>query len=330
MTEHESRSECPAKGHHPHRLMDLTGLTAVVTGGATGIGYFTAEGLAALGARVVIAGRSPERFRAARDAIQARIPGAEVSYQPLDLADLSTVRAAAERLVHLPSLDLLVGNAGAIGYPNHVKPAGDRGVRARTTADGHELFWGTNFLGHYALVAALLPLLSASKGRCVLVGSIGDRGAPLAADAVPSPDVRASDLAKYGQSKLATTTLMHELARRLARRGAGASAMGAHPGTAVDFLSPPRAGVAINQPDGPRILQAPVRLFAHGKHDGALPVLAAAACPDARNGDYWGPRGVTRGRPVRVRPNRATQDPAGAARLMDAAAALTGLPLPLG
>lgn len=325
----ESHTQCPARGHR-HRLTDLTGLTAVVTGGATGIGYFTAEGLAALGARVVIAGRNADRFRAAQHAIQARIRGAEVSYQPLDLADLSTVRAAAERLAGLPTLDLLVANAGAIGYPNHVKPGADKGIRGRTTADGQELFWGTNFLGHYALVALLFPLINASNGRCVLVGSIGDRGAPLAADAVPRPDLRASDLAKYGQSKLATTTLMHELARRLARHGGGAAAVGAHPGTAVDFLSPPRAGVATNQPDGARLLRAPVRLFAHGKHDGALPVLTAAACPEARNGDYWGPRRITKGPPVLARSSRATQDPVDAARLMDAAAALTGLTLPLG
>ena len=322
-----SNTRCPAAGHH-HRLPDLSGLTAVVTGGAAGIGYFTAEGLAALGAHVVIAGRNADRSRAAQSAIRLRVPGAQVDCQPLDLADLSSVRAAADRLASLPALGLLVANAGAIGYPDHVKPVQERGVHRRTTADGHELFWGTNFLGHYALVAMLLPLLSASNGRCVLVGSIGDRGAPLPPDAVPRPELHASDIAKYGQSKLATTTLMHELARRLAHQGGGAVALGAHPGTAVDFLSPPRAGVAVNQPDVARLLRAPARLFAHGKHEGALPLLTAAACPDVGNGDYWGPRRVTKGRPVRVRSCRATQDAARAGRLVDAAAALTGLPLP--
>ena len=104
--------------------------------------------------------------------------------------------------------------------------------------------------------------------------------------------------------------------------------MGAHPGTAVDFLSPPRARVVANQPEV-ALLKAPARLFTHGKNDGALPVLTAAACPDARNGDYWGPRWVTRGRPVRARSYTATRDPASAGRLVDGAAVLTGLRLPV-
>jgi len=320
-----SNTDCPAVGHR-HSLRDLTGLTAVVTGGAAGIGYFTAERLAALGAHVVIAGRNADRAGAARRAIQSQVPRARVDYQPLDLADLSSVRAAAEQVASLGTLTLLVANAGVIGFPDHLKPPSERGIRRRTTADGYELFWGTNFLGHYAFIAILLPLLSASNGRCVLVGSLGDRGAPLPADAVPSPDLHASDLAKYGQSKLATTTLMYELARRLARRS-GTAALGAHPGTAVDFLSPPRDGVLANQPDV-ALLRAPARLFTHGKHDGALPVLTAAACPDALNSDYWGPRWVTRGRPVRARSYKATRDPASAGRLVDAAATLTGLRLP--
>ncbi|MHA6524735.1 SDR family NAD(P)-dependent oxidoreductase [Tessaracoccus sp. G1721] len=322
----EPATACRAVGHD-HRLADLTGRIAVVTGGASGIGYFTAEGLASLGARVVIAGRNAERARAARRAIEAEVPGASVSFQPLDLADLASVAAAAEAMAGLPSLDVFVANAGAIGYPDHVKPAAERGVRRQTTADGHELFWGTNFLGHYALTAALLPLVRASGGRCVFVGSIGDRGAPLPADAVPPPGLRASDLAKYGQSKLATATLMGELARRLARHGDGVASLGAHPGTAVDFLSPPRDGVAINQPDVARIMRAPVRLFTHGKHEGARPVLTAAACPGAGNGECWGPRWLTRGRPARARSHPATRDAAAAARLMDAAADLTGLRL---
>lgn len=322
-----SNAQCPAAGHR-HRLGELAGLTAVVTGGASGIGYYTAEGLAVLGAHVVIAGRSSDRARAAQRAIQARVPGVETTYQPLDLADLSSVRAAAGELATLPSVDILVANAGAIGYPDHLKSPGERGVRARTTADGHEFFWGTNFLGHYALLAGLLPLLCASRGRCVVVGSIGDRGAPLPVDEVPQPGLHASDLAKYGQSKLASTAFMRELARRFARLGGGARALGVHPGAAVDFLSSPRAGVGVSQPRNP-ILEAPTRLFAQGKDAGAWPVLTAAACPEAQNGDYWGPRWVTRGRPIRARSNSATWDAAGAGRLVEAAAALSGLSLPL-
>ena len=321
-----TRPNCPAVGHD-HPLLDLTGKVAVVTGGASGIGYFTAEGLAALGAHVVIAGRNEERARAARLAIARQVPEAQVSYQPLDLADLASVRAAAETLAGLPALDILVANAGAIGLPIHTRPPAERGIRPRTTADGHELFWGTNFLGHYVLVATLLPLLLASAGRCVVVGSIGDRGVPLPGDALPPVDLKASDLAKYGQSKLATTTLMHELARRM-RDGGGASTLGAHPGTAVDFLSPHR-DVAVNQPEAAGLLQWPTRIFTHGKDKGAAPVLTAAACPKARNGDYWGPKWLTKGPPTTVRPNPATRDEATARRLLEMASALTGVRIEL-
>lgn len=317
---------CPAVGHR-HHLTDLHGRTAVVTGGAAGIGYFTAEAVAALGAHVVIAGRSADRAQAARRAIRTRVPGAKVSFQLLDLADLSSVAAAARTLATLPTLDVLVANAGAIGYPDHVKPAGQRGQRPQTTTDGHELFWGTNFLGHYALIALLLPFLLASAGRCVFVGSLGDRLAPLPADAVPAPDLAASDLAKYAQSKLATATFMSELTRRTAGRDIVVS--GAHPGTATDFLSPPRDGVAVNQPDTAGLLRAPARLFTHGKHEGALPLLTAAACPQANSGAYWGPRLITRGRPIRTRLSPNTGDRRTAGRLIDTAAALTKVPLPL-
>ena len=322
---HFQSGVCPAVGHS-HRLVDLHGRTAVVTGGAAGIGYFLSERLAALGAHVILAGRNPDRAKAAQRAIQSRLPDATVTFQPLDLADLSSVRAAGQTLLDLPSLDVLVANAGMIGYPKHVKPAGERGVRQQTTLDGHELFWGTNFLGHYALIAMLLPLLLTSGGRCVLVGSLGDRLAPLSADGVPSPDLPASDLAKYGQSKLAISTLMQELARRAT--GQHFTVLGTHPGTAVDFLSPTREGVAVNQPTTAGPLQAPVRLFTHGKHEGALPLLTAAACPEAGTGDYWGPRWLTRGRPIRTRPNPATRDPDTARHLINAAATLTGVQLP--
>lgn len=322
-------TRCPAVGHAHHAMEDLAGRTAVVTGAASGIGYFAAEGLARLGAHVVIAGRNPSRAQAAQRSIRAQVPGARVTLQPLDLADLSSVRSAAEHLTGSESLDLLVANAGAIGYPDYMRPKGDRGPHTLTTADGHELFWGTNFLGHYLLIAVLLPMLLRSSGRCVVVGSLGDRGAPHPADAVPTPDGGSTDFAKYCQSKLALSAFTQDLARRLASDGGRAAAIGAHPGTAGDAYSASRPGVATNQEDPDAVTRVLSRLVVQGKHDAALPLLTAAACAEARNGDYWGPRLLVKGAPVRSRPNSAAGDPVRAAGLIDAAAGLTGVRLPL-
>lgn len=316
---------CPASGHQ-HRLPDLTGRSAVVTGGAAGIGYFTAEGLAALGAHVIILGRDAARAAAARRAIAAHVPGASVAFEPLDLADLASVAAAARALSALPSLDVVVANPSAVGFPDFTKPKQDRGIRPRVTADGHELFWGTNVLGNYALLVALLPQVLDAAGRCVLVGSLGARTASRPVATVPTPDLQASDLAKYAQSKRALGGLHHELARRLARHGRGARAVMAHPGTAVDFLAPPREGVAQNDPDVPTIQRVLARPFIHGKDAGAHSLLTAAACPDADNGSSWGPRWLVRGRPARTK--QPASDVPGSRRLVEAAAELTGLELP--
>ncbi|MDO5535863.1 MAG: SDR family NAD(P)-dependent oxidoreductase [Propionibacteriaceae bacterium] len=320
----QSLVPCPVSGHR-HRLADLTGRTAVVTGGAAGIGYFTAEGLAALGAHVIILGRDAARAHAAQRAIAAHIPGASVTFQALDLADLASVAAAAKALSGVSSLDVVVANASAIGFPEFTKPKEDRGIRPRVTADGHELFWGTNFLGHYALLASLLPQVLDAAG-CVLVGSLGARTASRPASTVPTPDLQASDLAKYAQSKRALGGLHHELARRLARHGRGARVVMAHPGTAVDFLAPHREGVAQNDPDVPMIQRVLARPFVHGKDAGAQSLLTAAACPDADNGSFWGPRWLVRGRPARMK--QPAPDVSGSRRLVEAAAKLAGLELP--
>ncbi|HET7799132.1 MAG TPA: SDR family NAD(P)-dependent oxidoreductase [Humibacillus xanthopallidus] len=312
----------------------LDGHVVVVTGGSTGLGYFTSEHLARLGAAVVIAARDADRAENARRSIELHVPGAQVRHVPLDLAHLDSVHAAGERLAALPRIDALVANAAVVALPDWSKPRAERGHRPLTTADGLELHWGTNHLGHFALIAHLLPSLIGSGGRVVHVGSVIHSRVRQPADSVPRPDEAQSDLAKYARSKLAVMTFGFELARRLEAQRSGSApravSVVAHPGTAVDTLSPPRA-IAVNQPAVNPVTRALVRSFAHGKHRGAMPLVTAAASPVARNGDYWGPSGwqQLRGRPARLSPHAAALDAEVAGRLITRSEELAGIRLPL-
>ena len=317
----------------------LAGRVVVVTGGSTGLGYFTCEQLARQGASVVIAARDADRAAGAVRSIEQHVPGALVRHVPLDLARLDSVRVAAEQLARLPRLDAVVANAAVVALPDWSKPRAERGHRPFVTADGHELHWGTNHLGHFALIARLLPALLSSCGRVVHVGSVIHSRVRQPADSLPRPDDEQSDLTKYARSKLAVMAFGFELARRLDAAGPGvvgvdgvaagaASSVVAHPGTAVDTLSPPRS-IAVNQPSVNPVTRVLVRSFAHGKHRGAAPLVTAVASPEVRNGDYWGPSGwqQLRGRPTRLTPHPAALDAEVASRLIALSEELTGVRL---
>lgn len=311
----------------------LDGRTVVVTGATAGVGYFAAEEFARLGASVIITACSPGRGAAAEASLRARVPGAVVRTVPLDLASLASTHDAAAHLAQLPRLDAVVANAGAVGLPDHVKPRGERGPSPRTTSDGFELFWGTNFLGTYALLAGVLPRLVEGGGRLVTVGSLSYTAVQRPADAVPDPTEPRSDLAKYAQSKLAVMCLGFELARRLG--GTSASSVVVHPGTAMDALSPALSGVSANQPDVLTGALAGLRpllhLFGHGKDRAARTLVTAVAGGEVANGEYWGPSGAfqLRGRPTRHTPRPSAVDPSAAARLVARAEEHTGARLPV-
>ncbi|WP_404391361.1 SDR family NAD(P)-dependent oxidoreductase [Humibacillus xanthopallidus] len=311
----------------------LAGRVVVVTGGSTGLGYFTCEQLARLGASVVIAARDADRAAGAVRSIERHVPGAQVRHVALDLARLDSVRVAAEQIARLPRLDAVVANAAAVALPDWSKPRSERGHRPLVTADGLELHWGTNHIGHFALVARLLPELLASSGRVVHVGSVIHSRVRQPADSLPRPDDEQSDLTKYARSKLAVMAFGFELARRLDSAGppaaaGSASSVVAHPGTAVDTLSPSRS-IAVNQPSVSPVTRVLVRAFAHGKHRGAEPLVTAVASPEVRNGDYWGPSGwqQLRGQPTRLTAHPAALDPQVAGRLIALSEELTGVRL---
>ncbi|SEG07269.1 NAD(P)-dependent dehydrogenase, short-chain alcohol dehydrogenase family [Thermomonospora echinospora] len=289
-------------------IPDLTERRAIVTGANSGIGYHTALELARHGAAVVLACRSAERGGAALERIRAELPDADVTLAALDLADLASVRDFAAGHGARP-LDVLVNNAGVMAIPR------------RATADGFEMQFGTNHLGHFALTGLLLPaLLAAPAARVVTVTSALAWAGRMNFDDL-NGERRYRRWQAYGQSKLANLLFAKELDRRIA----GLTSLAAHPGYAATNLQtagPRMAGDRL----GERIMTMANRLVAQSDAAGALPSLYAATAPDARGGACYGPRGFQqRGLPTRVRTPPAAGDRETARRLWEASERLTGV-----
>ncbi len=295
-----------------HRLPSAEGRTVLITGGNAGIGYFAAEQLAATGAVVVLGSRDRAKADAAMASIRSRVPGARVRHLALDLADLSSLKTSVDGL-GLDHLDAVVHNAGvALDDPPR-----------RETRDGHELMLGTNHLGHFALTQWLAPLLSAAPaGRVVTVGSFAARSERLDLDDLQSTrDYRPKRT--YGRSKLAQMSFGFALDRHLRALGSSVLSVVAHPGGALDSLTPSRPRVHVTTP-GERLRALPAALLVQGKDAGAWPLVRAVLDPDVRGGQLWGPRafglrGVPRSEPVPAH----MADPAVATRLWTLSRELT-------
>ena len=296
-----------------HRLPSAEGRTFLVTGGNAGIGYFVAEQLAATGAVVVLGSRNAAKADAAMASIRSRVSGAHVRHLQLDLADLSSLKTAVDML-DLDHLDAVVYNAGvALDDPPR-----------RETGDGHELMFGTNHLGHFALTQWLAPLLSAAPaGRIVTVGSFAARSERLdLGDLQSVQDYRSKRT--YGRSKLAQMCFGFELDRRLRAVGSTVLSVVAHPGGALDSLTPFRPPVGVTTA-GERLRALPAGLLVQGKDAGAWPVVRAVLDSEVQGGQLWGPRvfglrGIPRREPV---PSHMA-DPAVAARLWAVSGELVG------
>ncbi|WP_435742640.1 SDR family NAD(P)-dependent oxidoreductase [Microbacterium sp. PMB16] len=296
----------------PLQHHDLAGRTILVTGANAGIGYWCAERLAARGARVVLGCRSAERAQTAVDAILARVPGAVLRVVSVDLGSLESIERGAAGIGE--RLDAVICNAG-------VKTA----RRQDRTTDGLDLMMGTNFLGHFALVGRVEPLL-ADDARVVAVGSLAHRFAHLDPARLTDP-WRGSSLKQYGRSKAALMAFAFELDRRWS--GSARSAVCAHPGYAVDPLTATREGV-IETPAPVRALATLARPLVQGKDDGATPVIHAATATEVTSGDYWGPGGMLefRGAPVRVKASDEVRAASTGVPLWSAAEKSTGVRFP--
>ncbi|QQD74907.1 SDR family NAD(P)-dependent oxidoreductase [Curtobacterium sp. YC1] len=290
--------------------------TVVVTGASAGLGYHAAEQLAAAGHRVVLATRDRGRAEAAERSIRRFVDDASIVHVHLDLADLGSVRSAADELAALEpdGVDAVLNNAGVVGAP----------IR-RTTAQGTELQIGTNHLGHFAWTALAMPLLERRGGRVVHLGSIAHRFVRL--DPVdPLGDGHYVNHRQYARSKLAVMLFGFELAQRLADAGSAVTSVVAHPGLSLDRLSPARPDIAPTRPD-PAWIRPAHRLVAQGKDVGAQPLVHAAVGADVRAGEYWGPAGrlQLRGPAARVHAEAWAHDRTAAAQLWAASERASGV-----
>lgn len=294
-----------------------SGKLAVVTGATGGLGYETALALAGAGATVVLAGRSDKKGHDAIARIRRQYPQAAVRFARLDLASQASVTTFAERLLaEGAALDLLINNAGVMA------------VECRqVTADGFELQFATNYLGHFALTARLLPLLQRSPlARVVSLSSNAHRQGTITFDDLQLAQGYGPWKA-YGQSKLAMLLFALELQRRSDASRWGLLGMAAHPGYARTELvangpAAGQGGAMIRRIEG---LIGP--LFGQSAAAGALPTLFAATAPQVRAGGYYGPGGWAemRGAPAPATITPRASDSGVAAHLWERSVELTGV-----
>ena len=294
---------------------DLTGRTAVVTGANGGLGLQTALVLADKGAHVVMAARNQAKATAAVEQIRAQAPEASVEVVELDLASQASVKRAAGQIVGTHErVDVLVNNAGLMATPQ------------RRTEDGYEMQLGVNHLGHWTLTALLMPaLLAAPAARVVTVTSTAHHiGMPLD-PANPHLNNRYGPWRAYGQSKLANYHFALGLQRRFEGAGVSAASLLAHPGLSHSELQTTTVA------EGGGGWSAPfwAWMAAHtgmDVEDGALPQIRAATDPSARGGEFYGPRFVNVGPPVRLPLLRPGRDSA-VRTLWEVSERETGVPL---
>jgi NAD(P)-dependent dehydrogenase (short-subunit alcohol dehydrogenase family) len=293
------------------RIPDQSGRTALVTGANSGLGFVTARELARKGATVVLACRNLEKGEGARILCETQAPDAQLELEELDLANLASVREFAERFrADHEGLDLLINNAGVMAPPR------------RRTADGFELQFGTNHLGHFALTGLLIGEMEGREdARVVTLTSNAHRMGRIAFDNLGG-DRHYFRWRAYGQSKLANLLFALELDRRLRAAGSTIKSLAAHPGyaaTNLQFAGPPGPDAAF--------MKVTNRLLAQSDEMGALPTLYAATEPGLEGGTFCGPDGFLEqhGHPKPVSPSGAARDEQVARRLWEVSEEMTGV-----
>ena len=307
---------------HDIQLPDLTGRRALVTGASDGMGLVIATRLAAAGAELVLPVRNARKGEAAVATITAAVPDAQITLRDLDLSSLASVAALGATLRDEGHpLHLLINNAGVMTPPER-----------QTTADGFELQWGTNHLGHVALVAGLLPLLRAGNARVTSQISVAAASGSINWDDLNWQNSY-DGMRAYRQSKIAFGLFGLELQRRSVAEGWGITSNLSHPGVAPTNLLAARPEVGRSRDvGGRRLIVLMSRLGLAGTVASAgLPALLAATTPDA-GGLQFGPNGPGRvaGRPGEQSLYPPLRDAAEAARVWDTSLELTGVSLTAG
>lgn len=295
------------KGFTAADVAGQAGKCFLVTGANTGLGYEATKVLAARGARVLLACRSEDKARLAMEHIRLEVPGANLAFVPLDQADLASVRECAAIVARdEPRLDVLVNNAGVMVPP------------LERTVQGHELQFGVNHLGTFALTGLLLSKLAEVQGgRVVITASLAHRRGHIDWDDLDAHRSY-SRSKRYGDSKLMNLLHMYELDKRLRAAGSRVTAVACHPGVASTELG--RHSLAF------RALFPVAGWVLNNAADGAWPTLQAAT--DAvvagqyygpqRFGELSGPSGVAKRKP-------SATDPKAAKRLWDTSVQMTGV-----
>ena len=295
-------------------IPDQTGRIAVVTGANGGLGFETARALSARGATVVMGARNQEKAKQAERRILDEHPNAALDNRLLDLASLASVKAFSDGvLVDYDTFDLLVNNAGVMA------------TAQMQTADGFELQFGTNHLGHFALTARLMPaLLRAPMGRVVTVTSTARyRGQPVDPEN-PHLEGAYDPWGAYGQSKVANIQFAIELNRRLVAANAPVSSLAADPGFTDTNLQ--KESVRLSGGErGSRFFTAVTPIIGMTPARGALPQLRAATDPQAGGGELYTPKWITSGPPIRRRIGSRFLDPESAGQLWEVSERETGV-----
>jgi NAD(P)-dependent dehydrogenase (short-subunit alcohol dehydrogenase family) len=287
-------------------IPDQKGRVVIVTGSSSGLGKETTRVLAKKNASVIMAVRNVQKGQGVADAIRQEYTAADVSVRELDLADLTSVKTFAESILKdYARLDILINNAGVMMCPYS------------KTADGFEMQFGTNHLGHFALTGRLLPLLKKTQGsRIVVLSSMAHK--------MGNPDFSDLNWEKrkyntnraYGDSKLANLYFAYELARKLETEGNNPIVTAAHPGwTATELQRHSGFFGFLNN------------FLAQGVEVGALPTLRAAIDAEAQPGDYFGPSKFfeMHGPPVKVPSNARSHNREAARGLWKQSEELTGV-----
>lgn len=303
------------RGWTPDRLPDLAGKTYVITGGNSGIGFEAARLLGEKGAAVTILCRNRDKAETAVADLKRRAGAGSYDYVLLDLADLSSVRIAAEKVrVRHKKIDALINNAGIMMLP-----------RRELTADGFETQFGVNHLGHFAFAALLSDLVEAAAGRFVVVASGVHHFGRLGFDNLML-ERGYRPMRAYAQSKLANLVFALELERRLEASGCKARCYACHPGYSATNL----------QSTGPSRLSAQIfrpmnAVFAQSAAKGAIATVLCAAGVEAEAGRYYGPTGLGEmtGPVGPARIARQARDESAAAHLWQISRTLTGVEWPI-